>query len=555
MQDTRYQQQSRQQQSRQQQSRQQSLDELSTPLWEVTYCVLDLETTGGSAATCEITEIGAVKYRGGEPAGTFQTLVNPGCEIPPTITILTGITHAMVVNAPHINEALPTFLEFIGDAVIVGHNVRFDMAFLNAAAQRLGYGKLANTTVDTAALARRLVRQDVRNLKLSTLAAHFRSPITPNHRALADAQATAHVMFRLLEQSGSLGTTHLDDLLLLCSAKGGANYAKIELTEDLPRLPGVYLFRNRDGEVIYVGKAKNLRSRVRQYFHGDTRRTIASMLRDLNSIEYRVCPTELEAEITELRLIAAHRPTYNRRGRPSRSTYWVKLTPERFPRLSIARTLKEDGGLYLGPYKQRKRAQLIVAALWDATLGRRCTGPPGKRRALCAPAQLGRAMCPCDGSLSVDDYRPVVDLITAGFTDRPELLLTPLAERITDCVAQLRYEDAARLRDRYDGLRASLIDRMRWQALQTAGSISAEIADGSGFCLLAGRLVGSWGPGELPLQADMRTTVFEQVPTTAEAAAEARLIWRWLDRDDAAIIGSIALTTASPPELSEAVRF
>ncbi|NND13116.1 MAG: endonuclease, partial [Acidimicrobiia bacterium] len=72
--------------------KQQSLDELSTPLWEVTYCVLDLETTGGSATTCEITEIGAVKYRGGEPAGTFQTLVNPGCEIPPTITILTGIT-------------------------------------------------------------------------------------------------------------------------------------------------------------------------------------------------------------------------------------------------------------------------------------------------------------------------------------------------------------------------------------------------------------------------------------------------------------------------------
>lgn len=534
---------------------QQSLDDLSTPLWEVTYCVLDLETTGGSAASCEITEIGAVKYRGGELIGTFQTLVNPGAVIPPTITILTGITHAMVIDAPRIDEALPTFLEFIGDAVIVGHNVRFDMSFLNAASERLGYGRLANTTVDTAALARRLVRPDVRNLKLRTLAAHFRSPITPNHRALADAQATAHVMFSLLEQSGSLGTTHLDDLLLLCSAKGGANYAKIELTEDLPRRPGVYLFRNRDGEVIYVGKAKNLRSRVRQYFHGDTRRTIASMLRDLETIEYRICPTELEAEITELRLIGAHRPRYNRRGRPAKSTYWVKLTPEKFPRLSIARTLKDDGGLYLGPFKHRKRAQLVVAAIWDATPVRRCTGPPGKRRAPCAPAQLGRALCPCDGSLAADEYLPVVELITAGFGDQPALLLTPLAERVANCVAQLRYEDAARLRDRYEGLRASLIDRIRWQALQDAGWVSAELSDGSGFCLSSGRLIGSWGPGELPLRPDHASIGSGQVPETAEAAAEARLIWRWLARDDVAILDTADafLGAVTPPELAEAV--
>jgi DNA polymerase-3 subunit epsilon len=118
--------------------RQRSFDDLGPPLSEVPFCVLDLETTGGSAASCEITEIGAVRYRGGEVEGTFQTMVNPGVEIPPFITVLTGITHAMVIEAPRIEEALPTFLEFVGDAVIVGHNVRFDLSFLNAAAERLG---------------------------------------------------------------------------------------------------------------------------------------------------------------------------------------------------------------------------------------------------------------------------------------------------------------------------------------------------------------------------------------------------------------------------------
>jgi len=216
-----------------------SFDDLSTPLFDVTFCVLDLETTGGSAATCEITEIGAVKYLHGDLIGSFQTLVDPGLSIPPSITILTGITEAMVIDAPNIATALPSFLEFIGNSVIVGHNVRFDLSFLNAAAVRLGYGSLDNQWVDTAALARRMVRPEVRNLRLQTLASYFRSPVTPNHRALEDARATAHVLHGLLERVGSLGVTNLDDLLQLPTAKGSAHYTKMNLTDDLPRKPGI----------------------------------------------------------------------------------------------------------------------------------------------------------------------------------------------------------------------------------------------------------------------------------------------------------------------------
>src|SRR6478736_3264319 len=114
-------------------ARQRSFDDLGTPLFDVTFCVIDLETTGGSSERCGITEIGAVKMRGGECLGTFQTLVNPGAAIPPEITVLTGITQAMVLPAPRIETVLPSLLEFVGDAVIVGHNVRFDIGFLQAA--------------------------------------------------------------------------------------------------------------------------------------------------------------------------------------------------------------------------------------------------------------------------------------------------------------------------------------------------------------------------------------------------------------------------------------
>src|SRR3954447_3955793 len=144
---------------------QRTFADLGTALHDVTFVVVDVETTGGSPATCAITEIGAVKYRGGECLGTFETLVNPGVPIPPLITVLTGITEAMVLPAPSIGEVLPAFCEFLRDAVIVGHNIRFDIAFLDAALAAYGRARLSNRRVDTIGLARRLVRDEVPNLK------------------------------------------------------------------------------------------------------------------------------------------------------------------------------------------------------------------------------------------------------------------------------------------------------------------------------------------------------------------------------------------------------
>ena len=193
---------------------QRSFDALGTPLAEVTFVVIDLETTGASPADCAITEIGAVRYRGGERLGTFQTLVNPGVPIPPMITVLTGITEAMVLPAPRIAEVLPALLEFIGGAVIVGHNLRFDTGFLDAALLAHGWSRLANRRVDTLGLARRLLRDEVPDLKLGTLARHLRVPETPNHRALADAAENVlnivrlHAAFRELDGAIDEGLRH-----------------------------------------------------------------------------------------------------------------------------------------------------------------------------------------------------------------------------------------------------------------------------------------------------------------------------------------------------------
>jgi len=518
--------------------RQTSFNDLSAPLQEVPFCVLDLETTGGSAATCEITEIGAVKFEGGEELGRFQTLVNPGVEIPPTITVLTGITHLMVVDAPRIEEALPSLLEFIGNAVIVGHNVRFDMSFLNAAAERLGYGRLPNATSDTHALARRLVRDETRNLKLSSLAAHFRSPVTPTHRALDDARATAHVFWELLARAGSLGVTHLDDLMRLPTARGAPHYEKIRKTDGLPRGPGAYLFHDRDDTIIYVGKAKNLRNRVRSYFYGDSRRSVASMLRDLDRVSYRPCATELEAEITELRLIHANRPRYNRRSRPPKASHWVKLTRERFPRLALVRTYRDDGGIYLGPFRSRRGAETVQHAIWDAVPIRRCITRGGATSAACNYAQLGVALCPCRGDVSRSEYALVVAELSRGLESDPETLLAPLVARIRLHSDARRFEDAAATRDRHRALAIALEKRRSWSALQRAGVLWASDAVGDSVLIDTARLVSAWAsPSPPPLLPVAKSPPgADQVPPSVTVAEEVDLLWRWLNRPGVQII-------------------
>ena len=517
---------------------QRTFDDLGTPLHEISFCVLDLETTGATPASCEITEVGAVKYTAGELTGTFDTLVNPGAPIPPTITVLTGITQAMVIDAPRVEEVLPSLIEFIGTSVIVGHNVRFDMSFLNAAAERLGYGKLPNPTSDTLGLARRLLPGEVRRLNLQTLAAYVRSPTTPNHRALADAKATAHVFWGLLERAGTIGVTHLEDLLRLPTAKGSPHYEKIQLTERLPRRPGVYMFRDRDGNVIYVGKAKNLRTRVRSYFYGDSRRSVTQMLRDLADIDFRVCNTEIEAEVTELRLIHSNAPRYNRRSRPPKSPQYVKLTAEEFPRLSVVRNLRDDGCIYLGPFRSRRIATAVVTAIWDAIPIRRCMTRGGKRSPACSFAQLGVALCPCDGSVSAEEYQSVVAQLRLGVESQPAELLEPLVQRVKDYARTSRFEEAAEVRDRHRTLARALDDRRNWSVLRQAGLLWAEDLNGDSVLVEHGRLIASWsGSDQAPLSATAAPVQSPHlVPESVSGAEEARLIWKWLNRPEVRIV-------------------
>jgi DNA polymerase-3 subunit epsilon len=472
---------------------QQSFDDLGTPLCDVTFVVIDLETTGGSAASCAITEVGAVKLHGGECLGTFQTLVNPGVVIPPEITYLTGITQAMVLPAPRIPEVLPSLLEFVGNAVVVGHNVRFDLSFLKAALERAGRARLGNRSIDTCALARRLVRDEVPNCKLETLARHFRTAWRPTHRALDDALATGDVLHSLLERAGTMGVLALDDLLALPTVKGHPQLNKLKLATALPRAPGVYIFRDSGGRPLYVGKAVDLRRRVRSYFSGDERRKIGQLLREVQRIDHIVTAGELEAAVLEVRLIHEFTPRFNRQSKLWRKYAYLKLTlNERFPRLSVVRVPKPgDGCLYLGPLSSAGTARTVAEAIESAVPIRRCTARPSRvsRAGPCVPAQLGVAACPCSGGISEEDYADLVARVVRGLTTDPRELLDPLAERMRVLAAAHRFEEAASVRDCAGALARAIARQRRLDALRAAGRLTVEVDGVPAAVIDRGRLV------------------------------------------------------------------
>jgi DNA polymerase-3 subunit epsilon len=529
-----------------------TFDELGQPLYDVTFVVVDLETTGGSPADSSITEVGAVKIRGGEVLGEFATLVNPGRAIPPMITVLTGITDAMVLAAPPIGEVLPAFLEFARGSVLVAHNAPFDLGFLRAACALGGYDWPGFESVDTARLARQvLARDEVPDCRLATLARLFRTSTVPCHRALDDARATVDVLHRLVERLAGFGVTSLEELRLFSARVTPAQRRKRHLADPMPTAPGVYLFRDGRRRVLYVGKSGNLRSRVRSYFTaGEHRSRIAEMVAVAESVEAIECPTLIEAEVRELRLIAEHRPRYNRRSRfPERAIY-LKLTVEPFPRLSQVRQVRDDGAAYLGPFASAGQAELAAAALHEAFPLRQCTGRLSVRklRRACVLHELGRCGAPCEGRESPADYARHVAHAAAAIRADPEAVVLACSRRIETLLPSERYEEAALHRDRVAAFVRAAARLQRLTGLTVLPQLVAAVPRvDRGWDVgvvrwgrLAASIVVPAGTAPSPYLdaavASAETVPTGYGPTPAASAEESEVILRWLESPGARLI-------------------
>jgi DNA polymerase III epsilon subunit family exonuclease len=388
------------------------------PLEAARYVVVDLETTGLRPVRSAICEIGAVRVDGLLSAGVFQTLVDPQLPLPRAVASLTGLADRDLCGAPSVESAVRRFVAFAGESVLVAHNARFDLAFLDREVVRLTGCRIAAPVVDTVGLARRLLAGRSRRVDLASLAHFFGTSVRPCHRALPDAQATAEVLVALIGLAQERGAETVADLVDLAAPRRRRVYEKRSLVFGAPPRPGVYVFRDGHGQALYVGRARDLRARLRSYFRSERQRpAVEAALGAVERVEWRVLGSELEAALEELRLIRELRPPANARGgRPDRYVYLKRRGAD----FVVTRTPTR-----LGPIRSRRRAERAARALAGAS--------PEEAEGLLGGGPLPR-----------------------------------LRARLHDLAECLRYEDAARLRDRVQALEALVRELADLERLRNA---------------------------------------------------------------------------------------
>jgi DNA polymerase III subunit epsilon len=468
----------------------------SLALWEAPYVIFDVETTGSAAGKGgAITEFGALKLVRGEVVDQFSTLVNPGRPIDPFVVRLTGITDRMVSDAPSISEVMPSFEEFVEGCVLVGHNVHFDCSFVTAAR---GGSPLPNEVLDTLKLARCLV-PGLKRYRLSSLVSHFGVRQAPNHRALSDAAATTEVFRKLLKLLGSAGIESVGEALTIRGGRGRIKPQKQHLASGVPNTPGVYYFVDKHGTILYVGKAKDLKARVRTYFNGgDGRRKVGRLVEEVAEVRVRETESELHALILEAREIKRLLPRYNSVGRDDKASWFIRMdldepypVPER-----VSENPPEGALIHLGPYRSAVVLDTCIEALGRIFPLKRCSGD-GE---VCFYGQMGRC-APCMG-MGEQEYRErVIDEVIALLRgDGGEEHLRALIRERERLAAGLEFEAAARLRDLISGIERIRLSRtvVDAEGVQAVIAPSTEPGVIEVFILSAGRLIAHRGfePGD-----------------------------------------------------------
>lgn len=424
---------------------------------DATFVIIDTETTGTRVEQDRVIEVGAVKVQGGRVVDEFAAMVNPHRSVPGRITRLTGITTAMVFDQPDAAVVLPRLLDFLGDAVFVAHNLSFDERFLNAELERLGRKPLGNPSLCTLRLARRLL-PGLRSKGLSSLIDFFGLQVEYRHRALGDASATAEVLLRFLSQlEFEHDVVTLDDLLhfqhrnyrALRQAPAHLRHIREHVLPDVPDRPGVYFMKDRRGSIIYIGKAKSLRARVRSYFtgieaHPTRTRKLVQAVRD---VEWTETGSELGALLMESRLIKEHKPKFNRAQRRYRSRPFIRLdTTHEAPRITLSPYLLDDGAEYFGPLTGRRQAELVREVINRLFQLRECDDDTYQQGRRCVYADMDRCTAPCvEGTNGA--YEAEVERVRDFLTGQDRSVLEVLEARMQQFAATMRYEEAATYRD------------------------------------------------------------------------------------------------------------
>ncbi|GHE42398.1 exonuclease domain-containing protein [Sphingobacterium griseoflavum] len=272
------------------------------------FAIVDIETTGSHAGGSRITEIAILIHNGKKVIDRYQSLVNPQCAIPLHIQSLTGITPDMVEGAPIFEDIAEDVYHLLQGKVFVAHNVNFDYTFLVKELKQAGYDWQASKLC-TVRLSRKIFPGHA-SYSLGTICKHFGIHIAGRHRAMGDAEATAKLVDLLLASDKG---NYVDEGLRKNIEHRLPTHLSIEQFNKMPETVGIYIFRDKKGKIIYVGKAVNIKKRVLSHFSGaNTGLRRQQFINDICSIEFEESGTELMALLMECQLIKKHWPIHNR---------------------------------------------------------------------------------------------------------------------------------------------------------------------------------------------------------------------------------------------------
>jgi DNA polymerase-3 subunit epsilon len=269
------------------------------------YSILDIETTGGKYNEEGITEIAVYKFDGQKVIDQFISLVNPEIPIQPFVVGLTGINNEMLRNAPKFYEVAKRIVEITEGTILVAHNAKFDYRILRTEFRRLGF-EFERESLCTVELSKKLIPGQ-NSYSLGKLVRALGIPLSDRHRASGDAQATVKLFKMLLAKD-------TDKEILKNSVrntpKNQMDTKLIRIVEDLPSITGVYYLHDQEGEIIYIGKSKNIKKRVNQHFTSENRKS-REIQKEVASVSFEATGNELNALLKENEEIKRNKPKYN----------------------------------------------------------------------------------------------------------------------------------------------------------------------------------------------------------------------------------------------------
>ena len=520
------------------------VDCVRTQLATAEFAAVDVETNGYGGERCELTEVGAVLVGGGELHERFSSLVQVQQPLGRGIQRFTGISQAMVDEAPAPEDALRPLAELLEGRVLVAHSASFDRRVLAQAFERAGLQWPDPPALCTVAMARRFAPLATQR-KLVLLAGALGIEVELAHRALADAETCARVFCALFPRLCAHAASVEDALALLgprrrrSRRETGRRRSREERPDlsELPEDPGVYVFRDERGRPLYVGKSVSVRSRARSHFCRPTGWTGRAEV-----VDYRPTNSELGALVLENRLIKACRPPGNVKLKRADGYVYVRARLDiAYPVLDVAPEPAAGRAVNVGPMRGRAAAVELVGQLNSLFGLRHCGRALRRRDNPSAYGQMGRCLSPCLGDLDPNLYRRRLDAALAlfeGEDDGRRALLDHVEQQMCKAAAERLYERAEVLRRRHERL-SGLLGRLggvlaathaRSRLVLAAHPVKARY---DAFWIVAGRVV-DWGPLDRDVrELAARAAACDDRPASratvsADEVDEIRIVSAWL---------------------------